>query len=60
MGQRWRDLWLEIEVRRLTSFPYLRLRVRSVSDLDRAKQNTSPHFAKISGQVPGLQRRRAA
>lgn len=60
MGHRWRDLWLEIEVRRRASFPYLRLRLRSVWDApERAEEHDRPHLAS-SHQASGSQQRRAA
>jgi hypothetical protein len=61
MGHRLRDMWLEIEVRRLASFPYVRLSLRPVwDDADRAEESSRPRFATNRPQVSDSRPRRAA
>jgi hypothetical protein len=60
MGHRWRDLWLEIEVRHVASFPFFRLSLRSDWGTPRqAEQNRHPRIAANGREAAGSRRRAA-
>ncbi len=61
MGRRLRDVWLEVEFRRLRNVPYVQLSLRCDWDIpDEAKQKTRPGLAARSRATFGSDKRRAA